>query len=97
MSLIEINPDLRRLTLAAERIAFTLERIALAAYGIAPAPPKRVWGNAAASEDDVGYATDTETLRQELEAAVMPGTVAERDGPEVEEELGNVLDPNRRA
>lgn len=99
--LVEINPDLRRVSNALERIASSLEQIALAAYGLAPRPrdtpslKDRVKEMFDDQTKDVGYATDTDTLRQELEQAVMPGTVRERDGDVVTEEIGNVLDPHR--
>jgi hypothetical protein len=96
MALLEINPDLRRLTAAAERIAFTLEQIALHEYGVAPLQLKRMWTLPPADADDVGYSSDETTLRQELEQLVMPATVQEREGPEVEEEIGDVLRQDRR-
>jgi hypothetical protein len=91
VSLIELHPDLRRLTAAAERIAFTLEQIALHQYSVQPAPAKRMWPLAPGSTDDVAYSTNESTLRQELEQLVRPGDVRERDGSDVEEEVGDLL------
>lgn len=96
MSLIEINPDLRRLTAAAERIAAALEGIALAAYGINP-KPRDVRDPVPAPDDDISYASDEGTLRNELEELVRPGAVHEREGDTVQEELGDVLRQNGRA
>jgi hypothetical protein len=97
VALLEINPDLRRLTTAAERIAWALEQLVLHQYGVQPAPPKRMWPSAPASDEDIAYATNESTLRQELEQLVRPGDVAERDGSDVEEEVGSdVLNQDRR-
>jgi len=85
VSWIEINPDLKRLTAAAERIAFSLEQFMLHQFGIHPKPARE---GKPGSEDDVTYATDEGTLRREVEIAVMPETVREREGAEVEEEIG---------
>lgn len=94
VSLIELHPDVTRLTRAAERIAFTLEQIALRAYGVAPLPAKTIVAPTPTDERDISYASDEGTLRQELEALVMPQTVREREGTVVEEEVGNILGKN---
>lgn len=93
MALLEIRVDLKRLAAATERIAFALEQVIIHEYGIQPAPAKRMWAPAPASEDDIAYADDKTTLRQELEQLVRPGDVKEREGADVEEELGDVLHP----
>lgn len=95
MSWIEINPDLKRLTVATERIAAALEGIALAAYGINP-KPRGAKDPVPAPDDDITYASDEGTLRNELEELVRPGAVQERDGETVTEEVGDVLRQNGR-
>lgn len=95
MSLIELNPDVRRLTLAAERIAWALEQILLQQYGVAARPSKAIAESArdiilgaAGKSDDVLYSTDLDTLRRDVEQAVRPEAVRAREGGEVEEEVG---------
>jgi hypothetical protein len=94
MAFLEINPDLRRLTSAAERIATALEAIALAEYGIAPKPKVAATDLVPMPDEGVGYSTDMDTLRGELEQLVRPGAVSEREGAVVEEEIGDVLRPH---
>lgn len=95
MSLLEINPDVRRLTAAAERIAWALEQILLQQYGVSARPAKSIAESAkdiilgaAGKSDDVLYSSDIDTARRDLEQAVRPEAVREREGTDVEEEVG---------
>lgn len=96
MSLIEINPDVRKATAALERIASALESLLLHAYGVVT-PSKATVSTGPAAPGDIQYSSDDDTLRKELEMLVMPSTVRERDGNVVTEEVGeDVLGTHRR-
>jgi hypothetical protein len=96
VSLIEINPDVRKATAALERIASALELVLLHAYGVVT-PSKATVSTGPSTVNDISYASDDNTLRQELEMLVMPTTVRERDGNVVAEEVGeDVLGTHRR-
>jgi hypothetical protein len=87
VSLIEINPDLRRASSALERIATALESLLLHAYGVVT-PSKAAVSTGPSGVHDIQYSSDDDTLRKELEELVMPSTVRERDGSIVAEEVG---------
>lgn len=95
MSLFEINPDVRRLTVAAERIAWALEQILLQEYGVSARPAKAISESAkdiilgaAGKSEDVLYSSDLETARRDAEMALRPEAVRAREGGDVEEEIG---------
>lgn len=96
MSFIELNPDLKRASSALERIATALEAIALHEYGVQP-KPKDARDPIPSPDEDISYADNEITLRQELEQIVRPGDVREREGQVVEEEIGDLLNQDRRA
>lgn len=67
-SLIEINPDFKRVVAALNRIAAAIETHVLHAHGVRIQPPSK----SELEGEDAGeplYSTDEDTLKRELEAA----------------------------